>query len=105
MHVPRIWPFAGGDQMQLVVFADFEPDMPIIPKWIVDNVSADDVAIKRRTPLKIGHVYRDVIEMRFLSSHRVQPSRWGETLSSRLIAGLAPCPQCFATAMRAWAGQ
>ena len=104
MRIPRSG-VAAFDQMQLIVFANLQPDMPIIPKRIVDNVSADELAIKRRTPLKIGHVYRDVIEMRFLSSHRVQPSRWGETLSSRLIGGLAPCPECFATAIQAWAGQ
>jgi hypothetical protein len=55
MHVAWIRT-AAGNQMQLIVLANFEPDMSIIAKRIRDNLRTEDVAVKCRAPLQIGNV-------------------------------------------------
>ena len=52
-----------GNQMELIVLADLHPNMPIIPKRIVDNFGPNHVAIKSRALFQIRNVERDVIEM------------------------------------------
>jgi hypothetical protein len=62
MHVTWIRP-ATGNQMQLIVLANFEPDMPIIAKGIRNDFGVDHVFVKCRAPFQIGDVERDMVEM------------------------------------------
>src|SRR5438477_3981065 len=73
MHVSRLRLLASTNQMQLIVFANFQPDMAIIAKRIGYDLCADDTLIKGDASLQVRNVQCDVIEMGIhgISKHEV----------------------------------
>jgi hypothetical protein len=53
---------ASGNQVQRIMFANFEPNMSLIAKRIGNDVSAYDIAVKRRAFLQVCNVQGDVVE-------------------------------------------
>jgi hypothetical protein len=54
------------DQVQVALRPDGEPGMEPVVKWLGNGIQPDHVPVKRRTPLEIGNVQRDMVELRFL---------------------------------------
>jgi hypothetical protein len=63
MHIASSWSFTAGDEMQLIMLANLEPNVPIVLERIRNNFGLDDFCVKRRASLKIRHVESNVVKM------------------------------------------
>jgi len=70
MHVSGVWRLAAGNQMQLIVFPDFEPDVSVVLKRIWHHFRLDNVTIKTCALFQVRDIQCDVIEARLHSCRR-----------------------------------
>ena len=61
MHIACVRRFVAN-KVQLAVVADFKPNVPVILKRIGNDLSADNVTLKRTALFQIAYIQRDVIK-------------------------------------------
>jgi len=62
MHAANVWGFARNE-MQLIMFTYFKPDVPFVAKRIWNDFSLHNVGIECGASFQIGHVQSNVVEV------------------------------------------